>query len=202
MKDPGRNAGFYLPQIGGVGKEKKEKKKRARCCFHLKIISKKQAFETRKIIQSPEKTGPSLVSCGIFYLFFFFFNFRGLSSACCRFCQGDSGHLQDAFTSSNKHKPDFFGRRIGSSRSTLEKDPLSCSQEQTGRFIQLPSTLNFLFHPLFFLPSTPQVFCFSEELGFCSLKSLLPVLNHWRRESKTSRGGKLLLFPQKEMGRA
>lgn len=26
--------------------------------LHLKIIRKKQAFETRKIIQSPEETGP------------------------------------------------------------------------------------------------------------------------------------------------
>lgn len=88
-----------------------------------------------------------------------------------------------------------FARRIRSSRSSLEKDPLCCSHEQRGRFIKLPATLNFLFHSLFF--STPQVFCFSEELGFCSLKSLLPVLNHGG--GKVRRVGKSVTFPSERI---
>lgn len=88
-----------------------------------------------------------------------------------------------------------FARRIRSSRSSLENDPLSCSHEQRGRFLQLPSTLNFLFHPPF--SSTPQVFCFSEELGFCSLKSLLPVSNHGG--GKVRRVGKIVAFPSERI---
>lgn len=57
---------------------------------HLKIISRKQAFETRKIIQSPEKTGPTLVSCGVL-----FFNLRDSSWLSSCFHQHVCGHLQD-----------------------------------------------------------------------------------------------------------
>lgn len=135
--------------------------------LHLKIIRK--AFDTRKIIQNPEKTGPNLVSCGIL-----FFNLRGLSwpyHTSVVFCR--------TWLVLKTIKNPTFCIEDSKLTSSHEKDLLSHSHEQRRKFIQLASTLNLLFHPFF--PSTPQVFCFSEELVFCSLKSLL-----WYAESKKS----------------
>lgn len=72
----------------------------------------------------------------------------------------------------------------------LEKEYQSCSHhcsqtlfrshELKGRFIRLPLTLNFLFYSfiLFFNFTPPPVFCFSEDLRLCSLKSLFPMLSN------------------------
>lgn len=53
--------------------------------------------------------------------------------------------------------------------------------------------LEFPVSSSFFFFSTPQVLCFSEDLGFCSLKSLLHVLDHGG--GKVRRVGKIVAFP-------
>lgn len=84
------------------------------------------------------------------------------------------------------------------SLKSLEKEFASCSHHcsesvllpRTEREIYTaPLDLEFpVLSPLFFLffkNFTPQVVCFSEDLGLCSLKSLFPVLVKEKQFKKT-----------------
>lgn len=155
---------------------------------HLEIIRKKQAFETRKIIQSPEKTRPRLVSRGVL-----FFNLRDSSWLCSCFHQHVCGHLQDLTGAKITSKNPTFCIGDSMLTSSLEKDLLSCSHELRREIYTTRLDLEFLVSSFLFPPHRTSVFCFSEELVFCSLKSLLPVLSYGG--GKVRRVGKIVAFP-------